>query len=95
MEKPGRAERYPELMNFADERLTDLARAMGDKHYLVGNVFGPADILMTTVLDFARHEPKIFEKHPAIRAYLERCHARPGYQRALAKQGTGPKANAA
>jgi glutathione S-transferase len=95
MDKPGRDARYPELLGFADERLADLARAMGDKHYLVGNVFGPADILMTTVLGFAQHEPKIFEKHPAIGAYLERCHARPAYQRALAKQGAGPKANAA
>jgi glutathione S-transferase len=68
---------------------------MGDKHYLAGNAFGPADILTTTVLDFARHEPKIFEKHGAIRAYLERCHARSAYQRALTKQGVGPKANAA
>jgi glutathione S-transferase len=94
-EKPGHEWRYPELMGFADERLTDLARALGDKHYLVGNAFGPADILMTTVLDFAMHEPKIFEKHPAIAAYRERCHTRPAYQRALAKQGVGPAANAA
>jgi len=94
-EKPGYEWRYPELLGLADERLTDLARAMGDKHYLIGNTFGPADILMTSVLDFAQHEPKIFEKHPVIVAYRERCHARPAYQRALAKQGIGPKANAA
>ena len=50
---------------------------------------------MTTVLDFARHAPNVFEKHAGVRSYLERCHARPAYQRALAKQGEGPKANAA
>ncbi len=94
-DKPGREWRYPELLGFAHERLTDLERALGDKPYLTGNNFGPADIMVTTVLDFCQHEPKIFEKHAGIRAYLERCHGRPAYQRALAKQGVGPQANAA
>ena len=94
-DKPGFEWRRPELADIADTRLTDLARAIGDKHYLVGNAFGPADILMTTVLDFARHDPKLFQNHAAIRAYLDRCHARAAYQRALAKQGEGPKASAA
>ena len=94
-EKTGRDWRYPELLGFAHDRLSDLERALGDKHYLVGNAFGPADILMCTVLDFAQHTPGIFDKHPGIAAYRERCHARPAFQRALAKQGVGPQANAA
>ncbi len=94
-DKTGRDWRYPEVRAMADQKLTELQNALGDKHYLVGNAFGPADILMTTVLDFAKHDPEIFAKHPAIRAYLDRCHARPAYQKALAKQGEGPKANAA
>ncbi|MGN6517090.1 MAG: glutathione S-transferase family protein [Rhizomicrobium sp.] len=94
-DKPGREARYGELLALADERLNDLERAMGSKHYLVANAFGPADILMTTVLDFAQHAPNVFEKHAGIRAYLERCHTRPAYQRALARQGVGPQANAA
>lgn len=94
-DKPGREWRYPEVIEFAKERLTDLEHALGDKHYLVGNAFGPADILMTTVLDFAQHAPQIFDGHAGIRAYRERCHGRPAYQRALAKQGSGAQANAA
>ena len=94
-DKAGREWRYPELREFADARLTELQTALGDKHYLVGNSFGPADILMTTVLDFAKHDPAIFAKHPAIAAYRERCHARPAYQKALVRQGEGPKADAA
>jgi glutathione S-transferase len=94
-DRPGREWRRPELEIAAEQRLTDLARALGDKPYLVGGNFGPADILMTSVLDFGRHAPELFAQHPSIRAYLERCHARPAYQRALAKQGTGPQANAA
>jgi len=53
------------------------------------------DILMCTVLDFVQHDPSLYEKHAGIRAYLERCHARPAQIRALAKHGEGPKANAA
>ena len=44
---------------------------------------------------FAQHTPGIFDKHPGIATYRERCHARPAFQRALAKQGVGPQANAA
>jgi glutathione S-transferase len=94
-DKPGREWRYPELLGFANERLTDIARALGEKPYLASGTFGPADIMMTTVLDFAQHSPEIFADHPAMRAYLDRCHARPAYQRAWAKQGSGPSAAAA
>ena len=79
----------------ADERLADLSRALNGRDYLVGNSFGPADILMSTVLDFAQDEPAIFQNHPAVAAYRTRCRARPAFKKALAKQGEGPKANAA
>ena len=94
-DKPGREWRYAELLDVAAERLGDLQRALGDKPYLLGNDFGPADILMTTVLDFCKDSPAILEAHPGIRAYLERCHGRAAYKRALAKHGEGPAANAA
>jgi glutathione S-transferase len=90
-DKPGREWRHPEVMSAADERLDEIAHALGGKPYLLGE-FGPADILMTTVLDFAKHEPKTFEKSTAMRAYLDRCHTRPAYRRALAKHGVGPEA---
>lgn len=90
-----RQTRYPEVLAMADERLADLSRALKERDYLVGNTFGPADILMSTVLDFAQDEPAIFEHHPAVAAYRTRCRARPAFQKALTKQGEGPKANAA
>lgn len=94
-DRPGREWRYPELLGFATERLDDLQRALGEKPYLLGHDFGPADILMTTVLDFCKDLPAIFEKHAGIRAYLARCHGRAAYGRAFAKHGEGPAANAA
>ena len=82
-------------MEMADERLADLSRALAERDYLVGNAFGPADILMSTVLDFAQNEIALFARYPVVAAYRERCRARPAFKKALAKQGEGPKANAA
>jgi glutathione S-transferase len=94
-DRPGRELRYPELLGQAAERLDDLQRALGAKPYLLGNDFGPADILMTTVLDFSKDLPEVFGKHAGIRAYRERCHGREAYKRALARHGEGPAVNAA
>jgi glutathione S-transferase len=94
-DRPGREVRYPELIEVAKTRLGELERGLGRKPFLLGEEFGPADILMTTALNFARHQPALFEQAPVIRAYLERCRSRPAYQTALAKQGVGPKAEAA
>ena len=94
-ERPGRDIRYPEILDMAEERLTDLSRVLFGKDYLVGNAFGPADILMSSVLDFARSEPDLFARFPAVAAYHARCRGRPAYGLALSKQGEGPKADAA
>jgi glutathione S-transferase len=94
-DRPGRDVRYPELIGIAQTKLAELERALGAKPYLLGDEFGPSDILMTTVLSFAQHQPLVFEKTPGAVAYHERCKARPAYQRALAKQGVGPSSKAA
>jgi glutathione S-transferase len=92
--KAGREWRYDELIAAAQQLLKDIETALGGKPHLLGE-FGPADILMTTVLGFAQHQPKVFETAPGVRAYLERCHGRPAYQRAMAKHGAHPDAIAA
>lgn len=94
-DRPGRDVRYPELMEVAKMRLGELERGLGGKRFLLGEEFGPADILMTTALNFARHQPVLFEQAPAIGAYLERCRSRPAYRTAIAKQDAGPAADAA
>jgi glutathione S-transferase len=94
-ERPGREVRYPESIANAKLRLGELGAALGAKPYLLGDAFSPADIMMTTSLTFGQHKPDVFEGAPAITAYLARCKARPAYQRAYAKQGQGPGAQAA
>jgi glutathione S-transferase len=88
-ERAGREARYDELRGQVDERLEDIERILAGRTHLLGNEFGPADIMMVTVLNFGRHTPGLFDRHDAVRAYLARCHARPAYVRALAKQGQG------
>ena len=94
-DKAGNAKRREEYVTVAHQRMEDLERALGAKPYLLGSELSPADILMCTVLDFVQHDPSLYEKHAGIRAYRERCHARPGYARALGKHGEGPQAHAA
>lgn len=92
-DRPGRDVRYPEVVELAKVRLRELSNALGDRAYLTGE-FGPADILMITALDFAKHQPSVFDNVPVIGSYRARCKSRPAYQAAYAKQGVGPSQDA-
>jgi glutathione S-transferase len=94
-DRPGRELQMPELIEATKTRLADLDRTLGSKPYLLGDTFSPADILMTTVLGFGRNQPIVFQDVPRVRAYLERCKARPAYKAAWAKHLSGPNAKAA
>jgi len=74
--------RRPSATAFAKRRLASLATALGDKPYLDGDHFTAGDLMMTTVL---RIKPELVED-PRLQAYVERCTARPAFQRALAAQ---------
>jgi len=75
-------ERAPGARDFAQHRLSALAAALGDKPYLDGEVFTAGDLMMTTVLRIA---PALVTD-PRLTAYVERCTARPAFQRALDAQ---------
>jgi glutathione S-transferase len=76
--------RRPEVESSLRTRLQDLAQALGARDFLVGP-FGAADIVMITVLRALRHTSLVTDI-PALRAYRDRCEARPAFQRALAAQ---------
>ena len=65
-------------------RLSELTSRLGTHDYLDGN-FSAGDLMMTTVLRILRHT-KLVEPQPALAAYVQRCEARPAFQRALAAQ---------
>ncbi|MBA3940383.1 MAG: glutathione S-transferase [Sphingopyxis sp.] len=76
--------RRPGLIEFIQGRLGRLNDAIGHKDYLVGE-FTVADIAMATVLREAV-EAGLVAEQPRLQRYLDRCLARPAFQRALAAQ---------
>jgi glutathione S-transferase len=67
---------------FAQRRLAALSKSLGDKPYLDGAAFTAGDLLMTTVL---RILPDLVTE-PNLKAYVERCTARPAFKRAYDAQ---------
>lgn len=86
---PGVAERRAASLTNAKARMGVLDKELSGRDYIAGNSFSAADIMMTTVLAYAR-APEILADAPHVCAYLERCTSRPAYQKALALQGKGP-----
>lgn len=74
----------PDAEVWVRKRLAELAAWLGDKDYLEGE-FTLGDLMMATVLQNLRHTD-IVDGEPRLRAYLDRCEARPAYQRALRDQ---------
>jgi len=75
--------RRPGAVEFAHMRLAGLSVALGDKPYLDGDRFTAGDLMMASVL---RILPDLTREHANLGAYLDRCTARPAFQRALAAQ---------
>ena len=68
--------------DLARRRLNGLAKSLGDKRWLDGDRFTAGDLMMATVL---RIMPDLIEDQ-RLQAYLDRCTARPAFQRALDAQ---------
>lgn len=76
--------RRPGLMEFIHQRFAKLAAALGDRLYLAGD-FSVAIAMSATVLREGIESGAVAE-HPKLEAYLSRCLARPGFDRALKAQ---------
>jgi glutathione S-transferase len=77
--------RRPGAIEFLGKRLAGLSNALGDKPYLDGDCFTAGDLMMSTVLRILRHTD-IVTSDKRLSAYVERCTARPAFQRALNAQ---------
>ena len=76
--------RRPDVEQKVRRRLTELASWLGDRDYLEDR-FTAGDLMMTTVLRSLRHTD-LLDAEPALKAYKERCEARPAFRKALADQ---------
>jgi glutathione S-transferase len=74
--------RRPGAREFAQGRIQAVANALGDKPYLDGDRFTAGDLLMSSVL---RIDASLVTA-ANLQAYVDRCTARPAFQRALASQ---------
>lgn len=77
--------RRPGAVEFVNKRLAALDRSLGDKPFLDGDRFTAGDLMMSTVLRILSNTD-IISGHPRLAAYIERCTARPAFQRALNAQ---------
>ena len=80
-------ERRPQVEKFTRRRLASLQDALGDKDYLEGR-FTVGDLMMADVLRIIDDTHRI-DDFPKLKAYKERCEARPAFQRALKAQLDG------
>ena len=74
--------RRPGAVEFLGRRLAGLSNVLGDKPYLDGERFTAGDLMMSTVLRILRHTD-IVTGDRRLGTYVERCTARPAFQRAL------------
>lgn len=77
-------QRRPQVEDRVKLRFAAMAASLGDRQYLADR-FSAADILMVTVLRNLRHTDLVAQ-FPAIKAYCDRCEARPAFQKALEDQ---------
>lgn len=64
------------------QRLAELSAVLETRDWLTAGRFTVADLLMAMVLDILRHTDLLAD-YPVLKAYRDRCFARPAYARAL------------
>jgi glutathione S-transferase len=66
-----------------------LDQALATGPWLIGDRFTAADVMVGTDLHFGIRQFKFVETRPNFEAYLDRCEARPAFQRAMAINAAG------
>ena len=82
----GRPARKP-LRGMLAEHFAYLDRELANRDWFVGGELTTADMMMSFPLEAAQSRAGLDNRYPNIRAWLERCHERPAYRRALARGG--------
>ena len=73
----------PNLARIVDHIEAELGRSA----WLAGDAFSAADIIMSFPIQAAIARATAGNEKPRMKAFLERVHARPAYQRALERGG--------
>ncbi|MDR3534763.1 MAG: glutathione S-transferase family protein [Rhodopila sp.] len=88
------AERDPAVAQAAIDALRApfavLDQALTKTGFLVGGRFTVADVNVSEVVRYALPAPELFDAAPAVRAWLQACHARPAYKRMMTERDSEP-----
>lgn len=57
-----------------------LEQKLSESEYLVGDRFTVADLNVAEVVRYAQGHTPLFDAHPSLKAWLERCQARPAFK---------------
>jgi glutathione S-transferase len=71
-----------EVRKIANRFLADVERRLEGREWIAGADFTVSDIMMANVLRSIR-KTDLMDPYPRMKAYFERCHARPAWQRTL------------
>lgn len=71
-----------------DAMLEVLSRGLAQGPWLLGEQFTAADVMVGSTANFMRMFGALEGDHPLINAYIDRCLARPAWQRAMAHEET-------
>lgn len=74
---------HSEVPKLASRWLGEVERRLHDSEWIASADFTVADIMMASVLRIIR-KTDLMEPFPKLKAYYERCRARPAWQRTLA-----------
>ncbi|MDE8342756.1 MAG: glutathione binding-like protein, partial [Acidocella sp.] len=64
--------------------------ALAKTGFLVGGRFTVADINVSEVVRYAMAAEELFEAAPAVRAWLQACHARPAFKQMMTEREAEP-----
>lgn len=67
-----------------------LEKHLSTNSHLVGGRFSVADVNVAEVVRYAQDHAPLFERRPALKAWLEACQARPGFQAMWEKRMAEP-----
>lgn len=71
-------------------RFAVLDKALAKDGWLVGGRFTVADINVAEIFRYALPAPHLFTAAPNVKAWIERCHARPAFKEMMAKRDAEP-----
>jgi glutathione S-transferase len=72
-----------------------LEQRLASHDYLTGDRFTVADLNVAEVVRYAQSHTRLFDAHPAVKAWLERCQARPAFKAMWAARSAEAAASAA